>query len=270
MDSQGFVSLRVIHSFKRMTTMTPDLEMLRMAAFQSKVIEIRHGDDGEDRVRRREGWAQWVLANMEDREQGARNAGPSTQVYQPRRATYGPMSAFAESPYAMGTPLRSPSWGVPGYSEIPGVMTTGQPQQGVPNEHGMVEQANQFQTSSLGTNGDHNSSMHPAVQHGHLRSASFVSTVNGTEPRGIGNGHAVINQASELPNADQENVFPNERVSSVWVYARKGEDDGPSFASNATHTFSQGSRGGMDASIGGVTSPTFASGLRGGAASPEQ
>lgn len=270
MDSQGFVSLRVIHGFKRMTTLTTDIEMLRMAAFQSKVIEIRQGDDGEDRVRRREGWGQWVLANMEDRDQSARNAGPSAQSYQPRRATYGPMSAFAESPYGISTPLRSPSWGVPGYNDMSGVMTAGQPQQAMSNEHGMVEQGNQFPTSGPGMNGDHNSSMHPAVQHDHLRSASFVSTTNGTESHGISNGHPVNNQASELPSADQENVFPNERVPSVWVYARKGEDDGPSFASNATRTFSQGSRGGMDASTGGLTSPTFASGLRGGAASPEQ
>jgi hypothetical protein len=270
MDSQGFVSIRIIHGFKRMATMTTDLEMIRQASFQSKIIEIRQGDDGEDRVRRREGWAQWVLANMEDRDPSARNAGPSAQTYQPRRATYGPVSAFAESPFGMSTPMRSPSWGVPGYNDMSAVMTAGQHQQIIPSEHGMVEQPNHYQVSGPGTNGDHSNSVQPAIQHGHLRSPSFVSTANGTELHGIANGHATNNQTSEPPNVDQENVFPNERVPSVWVYARKGEDDGPSFASNATQTFSQGSRGGMEPTAGGVTSPTFASGLRGGAASPDQ
>ena len=270
MDSQGFVSLRVIHSFKRMATMTPDLEILRLAASQSKVIEIRQGDDGEDRVRRREGWDQWVFANMEDRDEGARNAGPSSQAYQTRRPAYGPTSTFAESPYSMGTPLRSPSWGLTGYNDMSGIPGPGQLPQGISNEQGATEQANQFQNSGLGLNGDLNISMHPAAQAGHLRSSSFVSPVNGTESHSVANGHAGNRQAPELPTADQENVFPNERVSSVWVYARKGEDVGPPFASTTTRTLSQGSRGGMDASVNGLTSPTFASGLRGGAASPEQ
>lgn len=268
MDSQGFVSLRVIHGFKRMATMTPDLEILRLAASQSKVIEIRQGDDGEDRVRRREGWDQWVFANMEEREEGARNAGPSAQTYHPRRPAYGPMSAFAESPYSMGTPLRSPSWGLTGYNDMSGIPGPGQLPQGIPNEQGAAEQAHQFQNPGLGLNGDLNIPTHTAAQSSHLRSSSSVSAVNGTESHSVANGHT--GNRAELPIVDQENVFPNERISSVWVYARKGEDAGPPFASNATRTLSQGSRGGMEASVNGLTSPTFASGLRGGAASPEQ
>lgn len=270
MDSQGFVSLRVIHGFKRMATMTPNLDMLCIAAAQSKVIEIRQGDDGEERIRRREGWEQWVLANMEDRDVGARNAGPSSQTYQPRRPTYGPLHSFSELPYTVGSPLRSPSWGLPGYGDMSGLMSPVQMSNGMPNEHGIVEQSTQFQAPGSVMNGERNSLAYSAPPPGHARSSSFVPTTNGTEPNATTNGHAESNQAPELPGTDKENVFPNDKVSSVWVYARKGEDDVQSFASNATGTFSQGARGGIEASLNGLTSPTFVSGLRGGAASPEQ
>ncbi len=80
MDSRGFVSLHVIRGYERMASMTVSLGILYMAASQSKVVEIRQGDYGEARVRRHEGWEQWVLA-MEERDPAARNDGPSTQSY---------------------------------------------------------------------------------------------------------------------------------------------------------------------------------------------
>jgi hypothetical protein len=272
MDSQGFVSLRFLGDFKRIASMTRDMEMLRVSAAQSKIMELRQGDDGEDRVRRRDGWEQWVISSMEERDPSARNPGPSAQSYQPRRAQYGPLfPTFAESPYSMAGPMRSPSWGVSGYNEISGVISPGYPQPNIANEHEMNEHATPFNGPGSGMNGDRNEApIPPSGPQGHSRSSSFVPAINGAESNTVTNGHDGGNQNPEVPASDQENIFPNDKVPSVWVYARKGGDDALPFASHATRTHSQGSRGDIDASGNGLTSPTFASGLRGGAASPEQ
>ncbi len=271
MDSQGFVSLLVIGNFKRIASLTSDMELLRISAFQSKTIELRQGDDGEDRLRRREGWEQWVMSNMEERDPAARNAGPSAQSHQPRRPAYAQYPSFAESPYPMNGPMRSPSWGMPGYNDVSGVMSPAIPHQGLPDEHGRVERATSFQASGSGMNGDRrNSAMPPAAPQGHSRSSSFVRAINGAEPSNLPNGHTGVSHTLRAPSPDQENVFPNEKVSSIWVYARKGEDDAPPFASQAPRTFSHGSRGTLDLSGNLLTSPQLISGLRGGAGSPEQ
>lgn len=272
MDSQGFVSLRFLGDFKRIASMTRDMEMLRISAAQSKTIELRQGDDGEDRVRRRDGWEQWVLSTMEERDPSARNPGPSAQLYQPRRPQYvAQYPNFAEASYAIPGPMRSPSWGVQGYNEMSGVISPGFPMPNTANEHGMNEHASPFHGPGSGMNGDRNdASVLPSGPQGHSRSSSFVPAMNGAESNTITNGHDGASLTPEMPASDQENVFPNDKVPSVWVYARKGEDDAPLFASHATRTLSQGSRGGIEASEMGLASPTFVSGLRGGAASPEQ
>ena len=74
MDSQGFVFLNVIANFNRIRNLTQDMELLRVACYQSRTIEFVQGSDGFDRVRRREGWQQWVLA-MEERDPSVRTEG---------------------------------------------------------------------------------------------------------------------------------------------------------------------------------------------------
>lgn len=75
MDSQGFVFLNVIANFNRIRQLTQDMELLRYACYQSRTIEFFQGPDGLDRVRRREGWPQWVLS-MEERDPSAQTEGP--------------------------------------------------------------------------------------------------------------------------------------------------------------------------------------------------
>jgi la-related protein 1 len=75
MDSQGFVLLSVIASFKRIKTLTEDMELLRAVCRQLKTVDYRPGDDGLDRLRKREKWEQWVLS-MEMRDPSAQNDGP--------------------------------------------------------------------------------------------------------------------------------------------------------------------------------------------------
>lgn len=75
MDSQGFVALEFIAAFNRIKNLTTDIELLKLVCQQSSHVQYRTGEDGRDRLRRREGWEQWVL-NMADRDESAQNEGP--------------------------------------------------------------------------------------------------------------------------------------------------------------------------------------------------
>jgi la-related protein 1 len=81
MDSQGFVTLEFIAGFNRIKQLSTDLELIKLVCQQSSVVQYRTGEDGQDRLRRREGWEQWVL-NMADRDATAQNEGPK-ELHQP-------------------------------------------------------------------------------------------------------------------------------------------------------------------------------------------
>jgi la-related protein 1 len=76
MDSQGFVLLNVIANFKRIKSLTEDIELLRHVCRQLKAVEYRPGEDGFDRLRKRDKWEQWVLS-MEMRDPSAQHDGPA-------------------------------------------------------------------------------------------------------------------------------------------------------------------------------------------------
>lgn len=75
MDSQGFVMLNFIASFKRIKTLTEDFELLRHVARQLRNVEYQVGEDGVDRLRPREKWEQWVFP-MDQRDPSAQTEGP--------------------------------------------------------------------------------------------------------------------------------------------------------------------------------------------------
>ncbi|KAG9232171.1 hypothetical protein BJ875DRAFT_93411 [Amylocarpus encephaloides] len=75
MDSQGFVFLTFIASFKRIQALTQDFDLLYTACQESEIIDQIRGEDGVDRLRRKEGWEKWVLP-IDDRDESVRNAGP--------------------------------------------------------------------------------------------------------------------------------------------------------------------------------------------------
>jgi la-related protein 1 len=81
MDSQGFVSLEFIAGFNRIKHLSTDLELIKLVCQQSNIVQYRTGEDGQDRLRRKEGWEQWVL-NMSDRDAVAQNEGPK-ELHQP-------------------------------------------------------------------------------------------------------------------------------------------------------------------------------------------
>ncbi|PWY81875.1 hypothetical protein BO70DRAFT_41496 [Aspergillus heteromorphus CBS 117.55] len=76
MDSQGFVGLAFIASFKRIKTLTEDIELLRHVSRHLRTVEYFASEDGLDRLRPKEHWGQWVLP-LEQRDQTAQNEGPS-------------------------------------------------------------------------------------------------------------------------------------------------------------------------------------------------
>lgn len=78
MDSQGFVRLSFIASFKRIKTLTEDVELLRQVCRHLRDIEYQAGEDGVDRLRLKEKWEQWVL-HIEQRDPSAQNDGPPPQ-----------------------------------------------------------------------------------------------------------------------------------------------------------------------------------------------
>ena len=74
MDSQGFVFLSVLAKFNRIRQLTLDMDLVRYVCLNSPNIEFRLGTDGVDRLRKREGWQQWVLS-IEERDPSAQNDG---------------------------------------------------------------------------------------------------------------------------------------------------------------------------------------------------
>lgn len=75
MDSQGFVFLKFVADFNRLKSLTTDYELLKYVCLNSPNIELRTGQDGEDRLRKAGEWDRWVLP-MADRDPSAQNDGP--------------------------------------------------------------------------------------------------------------------------------------------------------------------------------------------------
>ena len=75
MDSQGLVFLNTIAQFRRMLELTHDINLIRAASQNSREVELITGEDGLDRIRRREGWQTWVQP-MHLRDPSAQNDGP--------------------------------------------------------------------------------------------------------------------------------------------------------------------------------------------------
>ena len=76
MDSQGYVFLSVLAKFNRIKQLTTNYATVQQVCVNSPNIEYYDPRvDGIDRVRKRDGWQQWVL-KMEERDPTAQNDGP--------------------------------------------------------------------------------------------------------------------------------------------------------------------------------------------------
>ena len=75
MDSQGYVFLSVLTNFNRIKQLTSDMDLIRYVCLHSHPIEFQTGTDGIDRVRKADGWQQWILG-IEERDDTAKNEDP--------------------------------------------------------------------------------------------------------------------------------------------------------------------------------------------------
>lgn len=78
MDGQGWVPLSVITNFKRIKTLTEEnmaIETLRFICQTVRSVDFLPGIDGDDRLRSRDNWRDFVLP-PEERFESARHDGP--------------------------------------------------------------------------------------------------------------------------------------------------------------------------------------------------
>ncbi|KAL8787145.1 MAG: hypothetical protein Q9213_002361 [Squamulea squamosa] len=215
MDSQGFVFLSVLAKFNRIRQLTQDLELIRYVCLNSPQIEFRTGSDGHDRLRKRDGWQQWILG-IEDRDPSAQNDGPS-QVHQP---------CFQQQP------LAEAPYGFDDRQIIQPRFTRTSPHQAF---DGMVPSYVSTSPSKPRVNGDMDADI-PAQ-------TPLSATVPDFAPRRSVLGNAVPTATGNSQSMDSS--FTDEQVDLLMIVVRKPLKNpaqmSPPFHSASSRTFSNGS-----------------------------
>ncbi|ORY78138.1 hypothetical protein BCR37DRAFT_394648 [Protomyces lactucae-debilis] len=80
MDDQGFVALPILARFNRVRSITLDYGLIRDVCAASGLIELKCVSGEQDKIRKQEGWEQWVLP-VEQRDAGthAQQQAPQQQ-----------------------------------------------------------------------------------------------------------------------------------------------------------------------------------------------
>lgn len=212
MDSQGFVFLHFVAGFKRIQSlMNGDLNLLKVACEQSQVVELVVGEDGLDRIRRADGWDKWILP-IEDRDESAKNAGPS-QYFRHQYQLYP--------------------------QQYPGMMPMPQGQQGVP-------QPQMYQNGTQSFHGYPDQQMAPmnGQENGYAQSQHHESPINAAAPE-----FAPEQSQPQVFNiadyADADITFADEEIPKLTVvYTEKAVNEPksrPPFVNASQRTFSNGS-----------------------------
>lgn len=277
MDSQGFVFLDFLAGFKRIKALTGDMDLVRHVCSQLRSVEFRSGEDGRDRLRRREGWEQWVRP-MEERAASARNDGPPSPLqYDQAQLESHDLPKFHGSAFSGTTQITSPTWINTAFQQPPAERLP----------------ALTMSVSDAVLDGNISETPSTAVVP-EIPSGDQFSLVNGNineEVRkgleitpALANGHQVPNhdllngQGSTRPTrVEDENVFPDEQIDELTVVSRKNDmisvPAQPSFISASTRTFSHGSIDGQslvnDSQIDTAAAAALPS-LRGGAGNTDQ
>ena len=222
MDSQGFVFLTVLMNFNRIKLLTTDVELVRYVCRMSTEIEFQTGLDGIDRVRKAEGWQQWVLS-IEDREPTARNEVPvpmqqvqlpppmSWEAYRASNgmSTLSPLATFPIVPNRMGISTAQTTNGVTliSASTLP---------DGV---------ANDYSNNGLITQTPLSAAVPDFTPHLQLLSDNSLPTLE--------------------THTTTKNTFSDEQVESLMIVIRKPQNSTTPvrvpFSSAASRTFSNGS-----------------------------
>ncbi|PTB80901.1 winged helix DNA-binding domain-containing protein [Trichoderma longibrachiatum ATCC 18648] len=103
MDSQGFVPLHFIASFKRVRELSADIALVRAVCEMSTELDLVVGEDDIERVRRSQAWESFVLP-LEVRDELARNHGPTHLTFKNRPAQMPPQFNGMPVPYGMTSP----------------------------------------------------------------------------------------------------------------------------------------------------------------------
>ncbi|KND90438.1 putative HTH La-type RNA-binding protein [Tolypocladium ophioglossoides CBS 100239] len=182
MDSQGFVNLHFVAAFKRIRELTLDRGMIRAVCESSTELDFVVGEDEIERLRRRTAWPSFVLP-MDERDDFARNNGPSHLTFKNRPYNFGPQfNGIAPAPYGGSPPL--------GYNP------QGEPQfQQFPDGHGMNGMAHD---SGVGHGGASQLSAE-VPDFSPSGSAVFGGPVSSSQDDAV-NGHSDESTANALPN----------------------------------------------------------------------
>jgi la-related protein 1 len=210
MDSQGFVFLDVVASFNRMKQLTTDKDLIKTVCLRSEVIEIRVGEDGKDRLRRREGWEQFMLP-MDQREEGAQNEGPQV-LHRPE---------FPQLQYWHGNPIpfRSPPAALSRRSYDAGFAMNG----------GVTQFAPMGQILDAGYANAPNGEEH--------RGRSTKSPIR---ENGFSQDHQSLGGVAQSGEIEPD-VFPDDQLSNLTVVVKVGSSRNPPHHTAASRTFSNGS-----------------------------
>ncbi|KAL7794544.1 hypothetical protein V8C37DRAFT_409082 [Trichoderma ceciliae] len=103
MDSQGFVPLHFIASFKRVRELSVDIAMVRAVCEVSTELDLVVGEDDIERVRRSQAWESFVLP-LQDRDEFAQNHGPIRLTFKNRPSQMPPQFNGMPVPYGMASP----------------------------------------------------------------------------------------------------------------------------------------------------------------------
>ncbi|KAF1814335.1 hypothetical protein P152DRAFT_268042 [Eremomyces bilateralis CBS 781.70] len=198
MDSRGYVPLTVIADFNRLKSLTSDMELIKLACFQSRTIEYRLAAEGKDILRPRHGWEQWVLA-MDERDPAAKNDGPDDSAVHvpPPPQPQGIESQYnmRYTPHVMSMPAAMPSQQSP-------FVPTMNPNGYMPASPRMASNFAQDEQSPV---------VSPPAQ---------INHVNGT----ISPSTSAPNDAGDAGRtAPESDSFANEEIERLSVIVRQGE-----------------------------------------------
>lgn len=267
MDSQGWVPLSVIANFKRIKTLTEDnmtLETVRYVCQTVKSVEFLPGPDGEDRLRRRDNWRDFVLP-YEERFESARHEGPIHNPEQYNRSSAAEQNLSVDGNFVPGHLRSPPTAGAPTnglfHTSSPMTYVPGGPTQ--PQVFNGTFVAPPFEEPAVET------VPRPALHSTHSNTSTTIRspTQNAAPPAVYTNGHHRHSSRSDI----EANVFPDENIPNINI--RMQPRTSPSPGEGEAHQ--NIARVEASETVGTQQEPsspeqTRVPSLRGGAGSPQQ
>jgi hypothetical protein len=269
MDGQGYVPLSVIANFKRIKTLTEgnmSMDNLRYACQQVKSVEVLPGIDGDDCLRRREGWRDFVLP-IEDRVESARHDGALHTAESLGRQMQQEQPMPLEPGFSFGQ-FRAPNMNMaPGN----GLFQSNSPMTYLPGaaaeNHVVGEQPGS--PFDEGMNGANSRPSFPGFSRTSSNAMRSPPTEGPPAQGNFVNGHHRQGSRADI----EENVFPDEQIPNINIRMQpQAPSAAKSYFPGIAHVASGGSPSGhnhLDREPSDASQHP-AGGLRGGASSPQQ